>query len=520
MPQVLAEQKKSLFRITPYVMQKFSHLREPELQWGFSKEGALYEWAIKKLGHNDGIGYLEAIKKIHANIAEQTGGNPKQAWGDYVGHVVEGPLGDPQTEFDFENVSGRKIEAFIKSFDATHPGAEMADTWRTTHKMKFLTWDQFEETIGDSTMTMSVKLDGENVCVYFENGRVALLTNKGTMRTGLPATEEAEKVLTGKYKKAAFMGELYAVDEAGKPISYMKAVPMLKDPNQHKDNQLRLSIFDIVELDGVDYLEYMVDDKMKTIDTLFGKGTYVRPATIIKGGIKEAQEAWSQLEEKGWEGLIAHTAMEIYKIKPVHSYDMAVVAVTKSPKFPDRIGAMLVSFLDKEGRFRFDGYIGGGLTDHERIEFMDWAQRNKVSEDSTQIWVDPFKEPMVVEIESLEVNVKKQPAAQFNGGKWVTVEDQMAGTLRFPRLKQVREDKTVRYQDVPVEQIGVEASAHIVQASELRIGAYVETHTGHRGTVITDVSDSGDVVVQWDKSLYGVISASEVHYTEIKRTCI
>jgi len=413
------------------------------------------------------------------------------------------------------------ILSFEKRIDKNHPGMAFADAWKKSLQMKFIIYDKLEELLHtEQGATISVKLDGELVALVYQHGKVEVVTNKGTVRTNMPATDEAAKLLSG-HKSGVFLAELYAVDEHNIPESYMKAASVLRDPKLGVDDRIRLSVFDMISLDDKEYTEENIDTKMDVINKIFEPGKYARPAYTIKGGIQEAKNLWDQLDQRGWEGLIIHFAGDTYKVKPLLSYDMVIVAVTKSPTYIDRIGAVLTSFIDKSGRFRLNGLVGGGFNDEERVQLMEWAERNKVMEDDDRIWVDPFKEPLVVEIQAMEVNVKDRPKLEYRDGKWVEIEDDISGVLRFPQFKRFRDDKEPKYPDVRIEQLPIERMSAIEFENVLRAGNRIKTITGFTGTIQSFVPWSGDsgmdfdIIVKWDEPMFGVINICEVHPSEI-----
>jgi ATP-dependent DNA ligase len=430
-----------------------------------------------------------------------------------------------QTEF--------ALEAFIKDSNQDHPAARIAGAWKAEHKMKFVNIDKMPEIIGDDKGTISAKLDGELIALIWDGQKAITITPKGTIRSGLPATEETTGLLKN-FKTAVFMGEFYATDESGKPQSYMKAASILRDPNSKKDHLIRISIFDVIALDGKDVSDLPIAEKMSKIAEIFNQGgKHIHAAPSTQGGMTDIKKQWDVLEERGWEGLVVHLGSIIYKIKPILSYDMVVVAIEKSPRFVDRIGAALCAFIDKEGAFRLDGSVGGGFTDEEKVWILDWANKNKVREDEDRIWVDPFKEPLIVEVEAMEVNIKDQPKMDFKDRKWVQIEEDISGVLRFPHVKRIRDDKDPTHRDVAVEQLPLEQKSSVMTFDMLRMydpqqaphvlvpGKHVKTITGQTGCIMELVPKSGDsrldfdVIVQWDAPLWGEIPVSEIHPTEI-----
>ncbi|KKK65976.1 hypothetical protein LCGC14_2968740, partial [marine sediment metagenome] len=123
------------------------------------------------------------------------------------------------------------INAFVKTTDNQHPGAAIADSWKKSRKMQFMTFDQLAELIGDDPAFLSVKLDGELVALVLEEENVSAVTNKGTIRTEFPAALEAAELLGKKHKKAILIAEMYIVNEEGSPQTYMTASKILRNPD-------------------------------------------------------------------------------------------------------------------------------------------------------------------------------------------------------------------------------------------------------------------------------------------------
>ena len=166
------------------------------------------------------------------------------------------------------------------------------------------------------------------------------------------------------------------------------------------------------------------------------------------------------------------------------------------------------------------------MSDPERAEFFKWAERNKVAEDEDRIWVDPFKEPMIVEVTSYEVNLKEKPAMKFADGKWVQVEQRMSGVLRFPQLVRLREDKEPKYPDVRPEQLGITSSYDEI-LSQVRTGSYIETIHGDVGRVegIMDCEElleefgslDRELIVRWDRPIGDGVRLSTLSPSMVKK---
>jgi hypothetical protein len=510
---------KKRYRISIGSLDKFRD-HPSEFRYGISKigvfQGLLFGF-LGKEGAFDYIGYLKGKlgeqgyrELVDSIVQELAPPSPKPT----PPPAVNVPPSPEQLEL-FQSVMD--VQAFLKDANKEHPGAKLADIWKTNKRMEFVTFEQLEDRLSATETAFSAKMDGELVCIWFENGRAELVTAKGTLRWGFPVTNEVATAVGKKYKQAAFMGELYAVDNRNRPISYMQAASMLKDPDAGYDDQLRLAVFDVMELDGKSVEDLDIMEKMDMIFKIFDGLHAVHAAYTKKGTFADIKELWNELDKRGLEGIVVHMPDgTILKSKPILSFDMVIVAVAKSTSIPGRVGAVLAAFIDKEGRYRLNGHIGTGLRDEQRIELMNMAKRIAIKEDDKYIWIDPTKSP-VIEVEAIEINPKKQPALEFRDGEYVEVEKMMCGVMRFPVLKQMRTDKDPKYPDVRIEQLPIQ----LEESAIFQVGMHIKSLLGHTGVIIGLVPNSGDsgkdydIIVEWDEPVWGV-EVSEVHPTEVQ----
>lgn len=506
--------------------------RPPIDRRGVSKKGVFHSFLFGTEGREAAMGYIMRLKMELGDAGYET----------LIDRIVDEIHPDPEVppipapvpavnvkpaeQMQLPGLEASRrfhVLGFLKDVKLDHPGVAEAQTWKHLHRMTFMTFDKLKDELADGDAVYSAKMDGELVCVWYEDGKTVVVTNRGTIRSGMPATDEVSERLAG-HKKVVLMGELYAADAAGRPISYMQAASILKDPDAGKDSQIRLAIFDLIELDGKRFDDVSILEKMDTVQKLFTGTKSVHPAYTTEGTVKDIEDLWNELEKRGLEGIVVHRPDgSLWKSKPILSLDMVIVAVTKSHSTPDRIGAILAATMDKEGRYRLNGHIGTGLTDDQRIDFLDWAKKHKVSEDEEYIWVDPTQSP-VIEVEAVEINEKKMPALIYKDGAYVEIEKQMSGTLRFPVLKHTRPDKDPKYPDVGIEQLPFKTSSndkpYVPAAGDLRVGQKIRTITGHTGVIAGLMPSSGDggsdmdILVTWDQPLYGLYQ-TEIHPTEL-----
>ena len=152
-------------------------------------------------------------------------------------------ISDLITEKPEENEQLQLFE-FFKTTQKDHPAATAAAEWKALQPMEFVEFDELRERMegeGEEGV-ITVKFDGELVGAYYNAGKAEVVSPKGTVKTGMPATQEFAQKLSAKgHKNAIFMAELYAVDKDNKPKSYMTAANILKKPEGGEDQRIRLA---------------------------------------------------------------------------------------------------------------------------------------------------------------------------------------------------------------------------------------------------------------------------------------
>ncbi len=326
-----------------------------------------------------------------------------------------------------------------QKIDKNHPAIPFLTQWKKKIKMNVSDFQSLAHLGTPEVATL--KIDGEQTGLYYRDGNVELISRHGKVRTGLPCVDEAAKLLKG-HKSALFVCELYVVDESGNNVPYPKAITTLRKPNPGDEERINLSVIDLIELDGkVDFnYQQAVDEIMK----IFTGGNFIHPVNIITDLKKEWDE---NVATNKYEGFVLHYPGKVIKVKPVLSFDLAVVMVEPSDKHPDMAGALGLAFMDSDGNFRLAGKVGTGLSQEERIAWLKWAKDNTIRQDGNSIWVTPA---IVVEVAAKGYNVRG--TSTLDSGLSVIGHEKSA-VLREPSLKGVREDKTVSKEDLRLEQI-------------------------------------------------------------------
>jgi hypothetical protein len=114
------------------------------------------------------------------------------------------------------------------------------------------------------------------------------------------------------------------------------------------------------------------------------------------------------------------------------------------------ISMALMAFMGKDHVFRTAGHVASGFNDQESKKLFSWAQKNKVDEDDTYVWVKPQK---IMEIQYERTTLKEMPAYKYSKGKYEKVNKLMSGTIVKPRFIRWRTDKSATPSDLRLEQI-------------------------------------------------------------------
>jgi len=338
--------------------------------------------------------------------------------------------------------------------DKNDPLMAILKDYKHANKMKTL--GEFEDlvrTIEGQPTVASVKVDGEINLLGFEGDDARLVSFEGRVRRNLPLLDEAARKLRGK-GPSTFVVELYGVDEQENELPYPEAISLLRKPEKEEDEKrIRAAVFDVLEYDGTAVSKQDYWKRLTIATNVFGNGSYINPVYATENGESTVEKLWNQqVLKEGHEGLVIRVD-DTYKIKPVNTFDLAVTGVEVSKTHPEWAGALLLAFMDGEGIFRDAGKVGTGLTQKDREEWLAWAKKYKVSEEGQNIWVDPFEGNRVVEIRHEGLNVKERPALRYSAGRYKPVGQRSSTALRKPVVVRLREDKSVKPDDVRVSQV-------------------------------------------------------------------
>lgn len=323
--------------------------------------------------------------------------------------------------------------------------------------------------IPDGQYHISRKVDGEYTCLIWRDGEICTLNPGGTLRAGAPFLNEAAKFLKG-VKSALVGGELYVQRPDGERARVHDVVRVARAPKSKEEvQQLAFAVFDIYELDGKD-LSVDYNTSLQRMQALFKGGKLIHPVTTVAGenakAILKQFKTWVLGE--GAEGVVARSPTAgIFKVKPRHSIDLAVVGFSEGME--DRAGMIhdiLTAVVRPSGRFQLVAKVGGGFSDEERVKLFKQLSKRVVESDfrevnSERVAYQMIKPGLVMEVECLDMisrtsrdNTIEKMILEWTGKVWEGVRRLPLASVLSPQFVRLRDDKEATAEDVGVEQLG------------------------------------------------------------------
>ncbi|HEV7643526.1 MAG TPA: hypothetical protein VGO50_06220 [Pyrinomonadaceae bacterium] len=315
----------------------------------------------------------------------------------------------------------------------------------------------------------SRKYDGEFVLLAFDGNDVLSINPRGTVRGGLPAYEEAEKLLKKAKVKSCLLGaEIYMPTGNKKANKVYQVSSTLRNPSSEAElEKLSVAIYDVVEFNDDPITS--AGDAVKLIDKLFEKGTLIHPAEYkIAKDLKVVRELFKEwVTDGGSEGLVVrHDQAGWYKIKERHSIDTAIIGFSEGTD--DRKGMLhdlLVAVMRKDGTFHEFARVGGGYTDDDRKTIVSQLKRRVAPSDYVAVNSDFVAYEMiepgpVVEISALDLISEgakgdpiKKMVLEWTGERYQSLARMPLASVISPQFIRMREDKEANVEDVNIRQL-------------------------------------------------------------------
>jgi len=313
------------------------------------------------------------------------------------------------------------------------------------------------------------KYDGEFALLAFDGENLMSVNPGGTVRVGLPAFIEAEKLLKKAKVKSCLLGaEIYLTGDTSKINRVSSVVTILRSPSTKADlNKLGVAVFDIIELDGKPV--ETVAAVFASLKRLIGKGKMIHPVEhAVANKVDTIMELFTDwVIGEGSEGIVVrHDTAGYYKIKIRHNLDVAIIGFSLGTD--ERKGLLhdlLVAVMRNDGTLHELVRVGGGFSEEDRRILAEELRRRIVPSDYVAVNNDYVAYEMtapgpVVEISCLDMIAEgskggpvNRMVLDWNGKTYSALSRMPLVSVISPQFVRVRDDKDANIEDVNIRQL-------------------------------------------------------------------
>ncbi|VVB67923.1 DNA ligase [Candidatus Norongarragalina meridionalis] len=302
------------------------------------------------------------------------------------------------------------------------------------------------------------KYDGFRLQVHLSGGKVEIYSRKQERMTPMfPDVVAAVKKL--KARELIFEGEALAYnEETGEFLPFQETITRKRKHGVSKKAEelpLRLFAFDLLYLDGKNWMDEPYAARHRKLETLTGAGLVAPAKNIVAKKAADIQKFFDECVSSGLEGVIAKDLKAPY-VAGARKFAWIKLKKSYSEKLADTIDVVIVGFYYGKGKrtefgfgglltavkagekFRTVAKIGTGFSEAQMQEFHDslskLAVKQKPAEVESLLTPDVWVKPRVV----VEVKADEITRSPVHKCAW---KDNEGLALRFPRLVRVRDDK-------------------------------------------------------------------------------
>jgi len=295
--------------------------------------------------------------------------------------------------------------------------------------------DLIQELEPSAPAIVGFKVDGLICAIQVEDEKSIIYFSDGTALEDLPVLTEVNKILkTAGIEKGTFFGELYIVDDKGEVIQSKNVLGDAKRlKSKQEEKKINLVIFDVYEADGRKVEDMSSNKYWKRylfIEDLFKEGTLVKSMAAKKDGIEDIEKFWEKISAGTIEGIAIQEKKDNISVDPLSVQHLAVIGIEKR----EDVLLLVVAYMPEENTFYYAGKVKEGISDQDKKDLLEWADRVKVSEQNNIIFVDPQKEPKVAEVFSTELLLSPRPVYKFKEGKYEKIDQRMSAVGKNARL--------------------------------------------------------------------------------------
>lgn len=323
--------------------------------------------------------------------------------------------------------------------------------------------------IGGSDFCATRKYDGIMQVVFVNGGKVFAFNSGGKPTSDeLPCVAEFEKLAKSSgITDGIFGAELYATISRNGRERVGDVAQVLADDTLH--DKLHFAVFDVMEIDGQTPQFAHYKEKLAYLCSIFGRGDRVRP---VAGKCMQSKAELAALFEKavvqhGAEGLVIHSdAPIVYKVKPRHSIDVAVIGYTSGEDTrKEMVRDLLCAVMQPDGTLRQVASVGTGFTDEMRCELYRrlstmHTDSEYIETDSRKVAFQMVRPEIVIEISAVDYvtensagEAKQNMLISYLNGCYEPMGKVSGATVLSPVFLRERSDKSACPEDVRLSQL-------------------------------------------------------------------
>ena len=221
----------------------------------------------------------------------------------------------------------------------------------------------------DPDWIFETKWDGYRIIARIGEGRVKLLSRRGTDVTRTYPQIAAALAKLRRARQAVIDGELVALDRSGR-----SRFQLLQNA-ENRRVRLVYYVFDLLFLNGRDLRKCPLLQRKRELRALLVPGRAVRYSTHVK---RSGKAAFRKARRHGYEGIMAKRAQGPYlsgrrtrewlKIKTGLRQEVVIVGYTRPQRSRQYFGSLVLA-VRKAGKWQYVGRAGTGF-DRDSLKFI------------------------------------------------------------------------------------------------------------------------------------------------------
>ncbi len=290
------------------------------------------------------------------------------------------------------------------------------------------------------TAAIEWKYDGARVQIHKNGEKVQIFSRRlEDVTASLP--EIIRVVSHIKVKSAILDGEVVAVDKDGRPMAFQEILKRFRRKHDveklAKQIPLHLFLFDLIYLNGKSMIDLTLTERRVLLETIADPS--ILSDQVLSNKQSVVEEIYAHALNAGHEGLILKNPTSVYspgkrgknwlKIKPVmETLDLVVIGAKWGEGRRARfLGSYRLGCLDQDTNKLLDmGWVATGLTDEALADLTEMFRELIIVQRGMEVELKPA---VIFEVAYEEI----QRSPSYSSGY----------ALRFPRLVEVRDDKSL-----------------------------------------------------------------------------